>query len=318
MKTGTIFVDSGAHSLYTEFVMRQKHKHGYAFYESDAFWNYVDDYANWIKQRLHLIDVYVNVDVIFNPELSWKVLKYLENEHKLNPLPVLHYNIEKKWIYKHMDNYEYLGIGGIGQEVSVAEYISFGDNLFTLLTDSKGYPTHKTHGFAMTSPFLMQRYPWYSVDSTAWAYFGRFGAIIIPKIKNGQHDYKTSPIILFISDRSTQKGIKGRHLDDFSPIEKKVIIEFIKNKGYKLGKSKYKKVPLDYKRKPGKEFLISKHKNHILIEDCIEFGIKNNNLMRDYFNAEYYKDLANSIPEWPWPFRHKQRTLFDFSPLKEN
>lgn len=318
MKTGTIFVDSGAHSLYTEFVMKQQHRHGYAFYESDAFWNYVDKYAEWLKQRLHLIDVYANVDVIFNPELSWKVLKYLENEHKLNPLPVLHVNTDKKWIYKHLDNYEYLGVGATGQEGSVQGFLPWGDMLFDILSDKNGYPTHKMHGFAATSNLLLFRYPWFSVDSTAWAYFGRFGAILIPRIRNGKYDYKPSPITLFISDRSTQKGIKGKHLDDFSPLEKKVILKFIKDKGYKLGKSKYRKVPLDYKVKAGKEFRISKHKNHILIEDCVEFGVKNNNLMRDYFNAEYYKDLANSLPEWPWPFRHKQRTLFDFSEAKRS
>jgi len=605
---------------------------GYSFYESDAFWNYVDQYAEWVKQRLHLIDVYVNVDVIFNPELSWKTLKYLENTHDLNPLPVIHANTDKKWLYKHLDNYEYLGIGGVGQEKTVKEFLPFGDMVFNAITDTKGYPTHKTHGFAMTSNFLLNRFPWYcmteedhevltkkgwkkrsklqigeeilafdegvtkwepildipvfpvknekithienrnidahisnnhrwittdhnkrglkwrfketdyltksdaiprvgkdykfptekkysdeqvkllgwiwtdgsmrdrskkgckfnsiiiyqsktanpkkckeietllnkskekycickgecgmnnyeiygniskwiwslapdkkiplpfifdltkdqlkmfidasikgdgtltklirrkgieitvnrsvkkenleilrigylllgiptsifygknnkkslrtssvdyiynnqtrhwienytgnlwcvkvksgafftrcnekiyvtgnSVDSTAWAHFGRFGAILIPKLKNGKYDYKTTPIILFISDRSTKKDLAGKHLDNFSKIERKMILKYIKDKGYILGKSEYKKVPLDYKVTPGKEFRISKHKNHTLIENCIEKGVKNNNLMRDFFNAEYYKDLANSLPEWPWKFKHKERTLF--------
>lgn len=306
----SIFVDSGAHSLYTEYVIDKHHAEGYAFYESDGYWNYVDNYAKWIKERLHLIDVYVNVDVIFRPDLSWKTLKYLENTHKLNPMPVLHVNTPKKWIYKHLDNYEYLGVGATGQEGSVQGFIPWGDMFFDLISDKNGFPKYKIHGFAATSNLLLFRYPFFSADSTSWAHFGRFGAILIPKIKNGKYDYKTTPIILFISDRSTQKDNKGKHLDSFSKIEKNLIIKFIKDKGYKLGKSEYKKVPLGYKRKPGKEFLISKFKNHILIEDCIEEGVKNNNVMRDFFNAEYYKDLANSLPEWPWAFKHKERTLF--------
>jgi hypothetical protein len=56
--------------------------------------------------------------------------------------------------------------------------------------------------------------------------------------------------------------------------------------------------------------MITKYKDHNVIEVCVEPGIKNNNVMRDFFNAEYYKDLANSLPEWSWAFKHKERTLF--------
>jgi hypothetical protein len=39
-------VDSGAHSLYNQFVAP---KNEYAYYETDAFWAYVDSYAAFIK-----------------------------------------------------------------------------------------------------------------------------------------------------------------------------------------------------------------------------------------------------------------------------
>jgi len=303
----TVFVDSGAHSLYTIYVISKEHKDGYKFYETNAFWNYVDNYATWIKEKQHLITVYANVDVIFRPDLSWKVLKYLENTHKLKPLPVLHVNTEKKWIYKHLDNYEYLGVGATGQEGSVAGFIPWGDMLFNLITDSKGYPTHKVHGFAATSNKLLYRYPFFSVDSTSWAHFGRFGAILIPKFIKGKYNYKSHPIVLFISDRSTFKNNKGKHLTSFSKIEQKRILQFIENKGYVVGKSELVEVPKNYRVIPTKEFRLFKHKNHMVIERIIERGILNDPYIRDYFNAQYYQDLANSLPEWPWRFKHKQK-----------
>jgi hypothetical protein len=177
-RLGKVFVDSGAHSLYTKYVIKKGHSNGYAFYESDTFWNYVDEYAEWLKPRLDKIQVYVNVDVIFNPELTWKVQKYLESEHKLLPLPVVHFNSDMKWLKKYMDDYEYIGIGGVGQEVNVREYVAFGDRVFSFISDDKGMPLYKIHGFALTSPSLLHRYPWYCMTEedhevltkTGWKY----------------------------------------------------------------------------------------------------------------------------------------------------
>jgi hypothetical protein len=33
----------------------------------------------------------------------------------------------------------------------------------------------KVHGFGITSPWLVKRYPFYSVDSTSWKAGGRYG-----------------------------------------------------------------------------------------------------------------------------------------------
>src|SRR5262245_14430222 len=65
---GEFFLDSGAHSLHMKF-----RGSGSKFHETDAFWEYVDGYAAFVKEHEEEIDYYVNVDVIFDPEMSWRV-----------------------------------------------------------------------------------------------------------------------------------------------------------------------------------------------------------------------------------------------------
>ena len=74
-KTDQFFMDSGAHSLYSEHVIKKNHEDGYAFYETKEFFEYVDRYCDYIKENNAAIDHYANVDVIFNPEKSYEVLK---------------------------------------------------------------------------------------------------------------------------------------------------------------------------------------------------------------------------------------------------
>ena len=121
MKKVDLFLDSGAHSLYTKEVMKKEHVEGYSFYESKEFWDYVDNYAQFVRENKSFLSVYVNVDVIFNPELTWKVQKYLETNHELSPLPVIHYGADLKWVKRYMDDYEYIRFGGLGQEVTKQE-----------------------------------------------------------------------------------------------------------------------------------------------------------------------------------------------------
>jgi hypothetical protein len=61
----------------------------FSIYDTDMFWQYVDEYAAFIKEYRDGIDFFANVDVIQDPKRTWKVQKYLENEHGLDPVPVV-------------------------------------------------------------------------------------------------------------------------------------------------------------------------------------------------------------------------------------
>lgn len=303
----SLFLDSGAHSLYTKKVINQGHQLGYNFFESDEFWQYVNDYAAFVKENIDVLSVYVNVDVIFNPELTWKVQKFLEDQHGLRPLPVVHHGTDLKWLKRYMDNYEYIGIGGLGQEVTKQIYFDWADKVFDLLCDYPDrLPRWKTHGFAMTALSLMLRYPWYSVDSTTWVLVGRMGGIHVPKLRQGQYDYLIDPFKVSVSDRSPNNREVGKHFRTYSPAEQQVIQQYLDHKGYKIGHSEFRLEHKTYKLQDGERwFGPAGADDYREVELVIEPGLANDYMQRDELNIIYFLDLEKALPEWPWPFKLK-------------
>lgn len=277
-----IFLDSGAYSLYHHSFKKAGGNKDYNHVETDEFWKYVDSYAEYVKENEHLVDVYVNVDVIFNPEATWRVQKYLEDTHKLKPLPVFHFGEDIKWFKKYLDNHEYIGISGVGKETPLSTYVHFAHNIFDLVCfGKKRLPRWRIHGFAMTSPDLLFRYPWYSIDSTSWVQFSKFGAIIVPKTFQKKPKYDVSPNVIFLSERSPkQREINGWHYARFEGGFKNEILKYIEQFGFILGKS---------------EMVDGK-------ENVIEPGLCNDHKLRDKFNLMYFLELEKTMPNWPRPF----------------
>jgi len=292
-----VMIDSGAHSLYTKEVMRKEDN--YDYYESDDFWAFVDSYAAFIKENKDNIDTYVNVDVIFNPELTWKVQRYMEDVHKLSPLPVFHSGEDFKWLKMYVENYDHIGMSGLGQRAKKAQWIkNVGDPAFRIVCDDKGMPKVKVHGFAMTSPDLMVIYPYHSVDSGSWFQFGKYGLIIVPKKRNGKFIYDESPHIISVSTRKTRK-MEAENFDHLPDMEKKAFMEYIEMKGFKMGSSELEEVAFDNTKV---EFPIGKTE----ISDkevVIEQGICNNSYIRDELNLQFYLDAEKNIPPWPRPWK---------------
>lgn len=298
------FLDSGAHSLY-ELTIKKAGK-GYEYIETDEFWKFVDDYAQFIKEHKNEIDIYVNMDIIFRPDLTWRVQKYLEDTHKLSPLPVFHAGEDLKWLKKYIDNYDYVGIGGLGQDVTKGQWIkNVGDPAFSLICDTKdSTPRVKAHGFAMTAPDIMFNYPWYSVDSTSWVMYGKYGIVLIPKTRNGKRNYSLTPWTITVSTRSPSMKLDGEHFRTLPLMQQKLMEQYFAEKGFKIGKSEFRKVETGYKLGEGESFVDKKKKE---IEIVAERGLCNDHSLRDQINLLYFLDMQNSIPPWPWPWRKKTR-----------
>jgi len=308
MNNISLFLDSGAHSLYTKKVIKKQHQNGYDFYDTKDFWQYVDEYAEFVKAHKEYIDVYVNVDVIFDPDRSFKVQKYLETKHGLSPLPVIHYGSHPKYLKKCLGNYDYIGLGGLGQEVTSQQYVTWADQMWDIICNTKDrFPICKVHGFAMTSLRFMLRYPWYSVDSTSWVMTSRMGSIYVPKFKNNEWIYDENSWKICLSSRSPGKGEEGKHFDTLPKDSQDQIIKYLTKKGYKIGKSEFKtifvkKYKLEENEKwNGKELSDGTREVEIIIED----GLCNNYKLRDEVNIIYFLDLEKSIPKWPWPYKSK-------------
>lgn len=310
----SLFVDSGAHSLFNQVFAgtttkgqyaREKADYNYA--DTQEFKDYLESYVEFIHANKDDIDVYVNVDIIFNPEKSWEVQQYLES-CGLSPLPVFHFGEDIKWLKKYIDNYEYIGIGGLGQDISKKKFIyAMGDPAFSCICDTKNrLPKVKVHGFAVTAVDLLRRYPWYSVDSTTWLQFSAYGIVTIPKVKNGKFSYDENPWPLFVSNISPAKKKIDSHIDTISELERKVVFRYFEEKGIVLGKSKFRE---DDGYELNSNERLTKIDGKQYIEEVVEPGVCNDSYKRYEANLEFFLDLEASLPEWPWPFCLKYKGL---------
>lgn len=192
----TMALDSGAHSIYHKYSVkkdgwqdkvasnvREKSERNYDFYASQEFEEYLTAYVKFVKESGNALDFHVNLDAIFNPELSYQMYQRLR-KLGLKPLPVLHPGEDVKWLKKYMEDTDYVGLGGVGQEWTRHKYWDWAKAIFLYLGWRPGYADEiktKVHGFAMTSLPLVSKLPWFSVDSTTPWYMGRCGTLLLPK-----------------------------------------------------------------------------------------------------------------------------------------
>lgn len=285
---GSFFLDSGAHSLYTKWVIDPGHARGYDDYRSKKFKTYVDSYARFVKKYMDGIDFYVNVDAIFEPEISWKVLKYLENEHGLEPIPVIHYGTDLSWVHRHLEaGYKFLGIGGLGQEATRGAYLKWADDLYALLCKNKDrLPCVKTHGFAMSSYDLMVRYPWWSVDSSSWAKAAAVGSIYVPHKRKGQFTFGIRPYqITFNTREGGQKAAGQKSFYALGTLERNIVCEWLCKINVCLGSCKANGEPDEY-------------------------GVASQYNARAIANLRFFQALCDWLPKWPWPFNIRPERRF--------
>lgn len=310
-----LFLDSGAFSAKTKGIEIN-----------------IQDYISFIKENEDYIDVYANLDVIGDAEATWVNQKIMENSG-LHPLPVFHIGENISYLYKCMQ-YEYFCLGGIAK-VSSQERRNWLDMCFNIICDScDGTPKNKVHGFGMTSIEMMVRFPWFSVDSTSWVLIGRFGGVYIPQKKNGKYVYNENPFKINVSNRSPNTKQEGQHFSTMTKIEQKIILEYLEEKEFYIGKSEYRKENRKtYKLIKENERwansadagacreLIEEIGTFVpsdllamrdLVEIIIEPGLCNDYKKRDELNIIYFLDLENNLPKWPWAFKAKNKGGFGF------
>jgi hypothetical protein len=302
-------LDSGAHSIYLKFfakdgIYNRYDKATFAYTDTPEFKKYLEDYIQFLLENKDYLDLYVTLDIIGNPEKTWEIQKYIES-FGLNPLPVFHYGEDFKWLEQYVNEYEYIGIGGLGQDISKSKWIpNFGDPCFEMICDTpERTPKIKVHGFAITSPDILIRYPFYSIDSTSWVMYGKYGIILIPKKENGKYRYDKTPICVGVSTRSPKMNIEGVHINSMPPEFKIKVNDYLLEKGFRLGRSDFKKVADDYKTTEFENWADRKKK---IVEIILEEGVSNNHKQRDQINLMYFLDLEKSFPEWPWAWKAKR------------
>jgi len=227
----------GKSNRYTEVIRADKKK---IFLDSGAFSMFtlgidvdLKEYAEFIIENQDIIEVASNLDHIGRgtEKQTWKNQKIIEG-YGATIQPVHHARDDDKWLAKYLEaGYDYIFLGGM-----VPEHTSYLrkwlDRIWdTLLTDSKGRPLVKVHGFGLTTPELMLRYPWYSVDSASWIMASSTGTIYIPyynkKLK------ATTLKALPFSNKSASLKSRGSHFNHYAKSEQKIIRKWFKKYKFK-------------------------------------------------------------------------------------
>ncbi len=289
-----LFLDSGAYSAHTQGV------------EID-----LPDYIQFIKDHLDHIHVYANLDVIGDAEATAKNQTAMEKAG-LSPLPCYHFGEDLSYLKAMLKRYDYIALGGMVGRRS-ADLAKFLDVCFREICDEKtGLPRVKIHGFGLTSIALMCRYPWYSVDSTTWVMTSRRGSIIVPRRHSDEWVFDEFSWVVSVSGRPQQ--VVKDHLLYLSPSKRDMVLLYVKEKGYSVGKSSFRKESTKYGLKEGEKWAEPKKDDQTqrMVELVEEPGICNDYRLRDEMCAIYFLDLEEHLPKWPWPFLQKHRNAGGF------
>ena len=204
-----IFVDSGAFSAYTLGITID-----------------LPTYCDYIKRNLDIIRVEDGVvmasvlDGIGDPLQTW------QNQHAMEalgakPLPCFHAGEDERYLEWYVKNYEYITLGGMVGS-STKQLCVWLDRMWEkYLTDGSGRPRLKVHGFGITAIPIMERYPWYSVDSSSWIQSAAFGAIVTP-----QH----GP--LSVSEKSPSRHDFGQHISTLTAVEQDYVYRMLEMQGF--------------------------------------------------------------------------------------
>lgn len=130
-------------------------------------------YAEYIKANGHRFKVIANLDTA-SVEETLQNEKILKKETGREILPVYHFSDfrdNKELLQDYLRDHDYVAIGGVAsvglKQKQVKAYLDY------VFHHSRG---KKLHGFGMNGKRIVERYPFYSVDSSAWLMSEKFGS----------------------------------------------------------------------------------------------------------------------------------------------
>lgn len=282
LKINSHFFDSGAFGQLNESLKYQKENRcsRWDYFYTKEFWSYMKKYVLFIKKYKHAIDLYANIDVIGNAELTWRNQRWLE-KRGLTPVPVIHYLTDDKlkWLNHYINKgYKIIGLGGLVGNMSREECETWIENCFDFVCNNpQRIPCVKLHGFGVSSFKMITKYPWFSTDSTKWIKVAAFGSIIVPRKINGKYRYKNCPPHLIqVSEKQKEISVRKHYLK-LNHKTKREINAWLEHINVPVGSIN------------GKD------------------GVINNRQYRIKANIIYHEKLREHLPDWPWPYYKKTR-----------
>lgn len=206
-----VFIDSGAFSAFTKGTTID-----------------LPAYCDFIKKNIDIIEhvdgtpLYSVLDGIGDPDQTGKNQEAMERLG-VRPLPCFHYGEPEKYLEWYIAHYDYITLGGMVPITTPQLYLWLDRIWERYLTDGSGRPRLKVHGFGLTTIGIMERYPWYSVDSSSWVQIAANGSLWIP-------DWGT----IAVSTNSPSRHDEDRHIDTLPFLQQEEIRGMIREKGFDL------------------------------------------------------------------------------------
>ena len=200
-----VFLDSGAFSAFTKGV------------DVD-----MPAYCRYIQENADIIEVASVLDGIGDPQKTY------ENQIKMEklgtkPLPCFHYGEDERYLDWYISKYDHITLGGM-VPISTPQLKHWLDRIWEEhLTDGAGRPKLKVHGFGLTTQSLMERYPWYSVDSSSWVQIAATGNVLLP-----------GKGVISVSPSSPTLKQEGRHLDNIPEVQRQAAIKELESPGFEI------------------------------------------------------------------------------------
>lgn len=166
-------------------------------------------------------------------DATWKNYCYMIERVKPEYLDKLvcayHYGEPDEALLRIIEGYKgykpkYIAFGGRAG-VSTAKLYGYFDSVFWRLIEKSANPQVKIHAFGVTVFEMLERYPWYSADSTTWLRTGIAGNI---------HSRHTPGSVVNISHMRDKELNHLNHLNDKHPGLKEKILEEIESRGFTL------------------------------------------------------------------------------------
>lgn len=132
-------------------------------------------------------------------------------------IPVYHQGDPIEYLYRYYEmGARYIGVSPNNNMTTLVKKAWLTE---VALKHMPKFPDLKTHGFGVNSFRLIDCFPWFSVDSTAWARQAMTGYLMTPRLVRGVYDYSKSPLLLPIAPASRNYGkltrTEVRHVRDY-------------------------------------------------------------------------------------------------------
>lgn len=139
--------------------------------------------ADWITKWRHRLAWAACLDVINDPEGTWRGFRTMHEVYGIEGVPSLHFGTDPREMDRYADyGVDFMGLGGM---VGKSRPKAMRWLVACLRYARDNHPDMRFHGWGLTSEVTFQL-PFYSVDSSSWSAAWRFGRLHLRHPRTGK------------------------------------------------------------------------------------------------------------------------------------